>query len=37
MNAIDRLHLDFAFMGSRHLLSALGKQGHDAGKLRTGR
>jgi len=34
MNAIDRLHLDFPFMGSRQLRSALRRQGHDAGRLR---
>ena len=34
MNAIDRLHLDFPFMGSRQLGSALRRQGHDAGRLR---
>ena len=34
MNAIDRLHLDFPFMGSRQLRSALRRQGHDTGRLR---
>jgi len=34
MNAIDRLHLDFPFMGSSQLRSALRRQGHDAGRLR---
>ena len=34
MNAMDRLHLDFPFMGSRQLRSALRRQGHDAGRLR---
>ena len=34
MDAIDRLHLDFPFMGSRQLRSALRRQGHDAGRLR---
>jgi putative transposase len=33
MNAIDRLHLDYPFMGSRQLCRALGKQGHDVGRL----
>ncbi len=33
MNAIDRLHLDFPFMGSRQLCRALVKQGHDVGRL----
>jgi putative transposase len=33
MNAIDRLHLDFPFMGSRQLCRALGKQGHEVGRL----
>jgi len=33
MDAIDRLHLDFPFMGSRQLRSALRRQGHDAGRL----
>ena len=28
MDAIDRLHLDFPFMGSRQLRSALRRQGH---------
>ena len=37
MNAIDRLHLDFPFMGSRQLRSALRRQGHDAGRQRTAR
>jgi putative transposase len=34
MDAIDRLHLDFPFMGSNQLRSALRRQGHDAGRLR---
>ena len=34
MDATDRLHLDFPFMGSRQLRSALRRQGHDAGRLR---
>jgi putative transposase len=33
MNAIDRLHLDFPFMGSRQLCRALVKQGHEVGRL----
>ena len=33
MNAIDRLHLDFPFMGSRQLCRALGKQGYEVGRL----
>jgi putative transposase len=33
MNAIDRLHLDFPFMGSRQLCRALVKQGHEIGRL----
>jgi putative transposase len=33
MNAIDRLHLDFPFMGSRQLCRALLKQGHEVGRL----
>ncbi|MBU6995930.1 MAG: transposase [Ferrovum myxofaciens] len=33
MNAIDKLHLDFPFMGSRQLCRALVKQGHELGRL----
>jgi putative transposase len=33
MNAIDRLHLDFPFMGSRQLCRALVRQGHEVGRL----
>ena len=33
MNAIDRLHLDFPFMGSRQLCRALARQGHEVGRL----
>ena len=33
MNAIDHLHLDFPFMGSRQLCRALLKQGHEVGRL----
>ena len=33
MNAIDRLHLDFPFMGSRQLGRALHAQSHDVGRL----
>lgn len=32
MNAIDRLHLDYPFMGSRQLRSRLIKQGFDVGR-----
>jgi putative transposase len=33
MNAMDKLHLDFPFMGSRQLCRALLKQGHQVGRL----
>lgn len=33
MDAIDRLHLDFPFMGSRQLGRALVRQGHNVGRL----
>ena len=33
MNAMDQLHLDFPFMGSRQLCRALLKQGHQVGRL----
>jgi putative transposase len=33
MNAIDKLHLDFPFMGSRQLQRALLRQGHQVGRL----
>ena len=33
MNAIDQLHLDFPFMGSRQLCRALVRQGHNVGRL----
>jgi putative transposase len=33
MNAIDKLHLDFPFMGSRQLCRALVRQGHQVGRL----
>lgn len=33
MNAIDRLHLDFPFMGSRQLCRALVRQGYAVGRL----
>ena len=32
MNAIDKLHLDFPFMGARQLRRALLAQGHEAGR-----
>jgi putative transposase len=33
MNAIDKLHLDFPFMGSRQLRRALRAQGYEVGRL----
>ncbi|RZO94183.1 MAG: transposase, partial [Limnobacter sp.] len=33
MNAIDKLHLDFPFMGARQLCRELLKQGHIVGRL----
>lgn len=33
MHAMDRLHLDFPFMGSRQLCRALRRQGHQVGRL----
>lgn len=33
MNGIDKLHLDFPFMGSRQLCRALARQGHAVGRL----
>ena len=33
MNAIDKLHLDFPFMGSRQLCRALLRQGYQVGRL----
>ena len=33
MNALDQLHLDFPFMGSRQLCRALVRQGHQVGRL----
>ena len=33
MNAMDKLHLDFPFMGSRQLRRELLKQGHQVGRL----
>jgi putative transposase len=33
MNAIDRFHLDFPFMGSRQLRRALRAQGYEVGRL----
>ena len=33
MNAIDQLHLDYPFMGSRQLRRALCHQGHQVGRL----
>ena len=33
MNAIDKLHLEFPFMGSRQLRRALLRQGHQVGRL----
>ncbi len=33
MNAIDKLHLDYPFMGSRQLRRALCHQGHQVGRL----
>jgi putative transposase len=33
MNAIDKLHLDFPFMGSRQLCRALVRQGYEVGRL----
>jgi putative transposase len=33
MNAIDRVHLDFPFMGSRQLCRALVRQGYQVGRL----
>ena len=33
MHAMDRLHLDFPFMGSRQLCRALRRQGYQVGRL----
>ena len=35
MNAIDALHLEFPFMGSRQLTRELARQGHRVGRLRV--